>query len=109
MKWTRRIQEDVGVPDRNKGHRCFNSGAVDIKSGGPGKVTASVNGSGVHSVEIRVDGDAIIAFCDCRHFVQGNFCEHIWGTLLAAESQGHLRRVASMWDPYLEHGLEFEM
>jgi superfamily II DNA or RNA helicase len=106
-RWTRRIQIDVEIPDRNKGHNHFRSGAVKIKSGGPGKVTASVNGSGEHFVEIKVDRDAVVAFCTCRSFGNGKFCEHIWGTLLSAESHGHLRRIASMWEPYLEHGLEY--
>jgi hypothetical protein len=106
MKWTRRIQIDVEISDRNRGHNHFSSGTVKIKSGGPGKVTASVNGSGEHVVEIKVDRDAVVAFCDCSRFGSGKFCEHIWGTLLAAESGGHLRRIASMWAPYLEHGLD---
>src|SRR5215831_14145758 len=106
MKWIPRIQIDVEIPDRKKGLNHFSSGAVKIKRGGPGKVTASVNGSGEHFVEIKVDRDAVVVFCDCRRFGNGKFCEHIWGTLLAAESGGHLGRIASMWDPYLEHGLE---
>jgi superfamily II DNA or RNA helicase len=106
MKWIRRIQIYVEIPDRNRGHNHFNSGAVKIKSGGPGKVTASVNGAGEHTVEIKLNSDAVVPFCTCRRFASGKFCDHIWGTLLAAESAGHLSRIASMWDPYLEHPSE---
>src|SRR5262249_28892343 len=106
MKWSRRIQIDFQIPDRNKGHKLFNSGAVKIKSGGPGKVTASVNGPDNNIVEIKLNSDAVVAFCNCRRFGDGEFCGHIWGTLLAAESEGHLRRIASMWAPYLVHPLE---
>jgi superfamily II DNA or RNA helicase len=109
MKWIRRIQTDVEIPDRNKGQKCFDSGAVKLKSGGPGKVTASVNGKGEHPVEIKVDGDAVVAYCDCDRFMDGKFCEHIWATLVAAQSKGDLRRIASMWDPYLEHGLDHDV
>ena len=109
MKWIRRIQTDVEIPDRNKGQKCFDSGAVKLKSGGPGKVTASVNGKGEHPVEIKVDGDAVVAYCDCDRFMDGKFCQHIWATLVAAESKGDLRRIASMWDPYLEHGLDHDV
>src|SRR4051794_32964565 len=104
-KWTHRIEFEVNIVDRNKGRKCFNSGAVQIKSAGPDQVTASVKGTSLHIVDIRLDGDAVIGFCDCLRFANGNLCEHIWGTLLAAESEGHLRRIASRWAPFVEHGL----
>ncbi len=106
MNWTHRIQFELNVLERNKGRKYFNSGAVQIKSGGPDQVTASVKGGDLHIVDIQLDGDAVIAFCDCLRFANGKLCEHIWGTLLAAESQGHLRRIATRWAPFLEHGLD---
>ncbi|HEY2384064.1 MAG TPA: DEAD/DEAH box helicase [Terriglobia bacterium] len=108
MKWIRRIRGDIEPRARNLGEGCLQEGHVNVRSGTAGKVTAIVNGSGNHLVQIRLDGDAVISYCDCDPFMAGKFCEHIWATLLASEDRGHLGRIASMWDPYLEHGLEYE-
>ena len=109
MRWTQRLAADVYQGTRNHGSRYFKSGAVEIESGSSGKVKATVLGSSRYSIDIRLEGNEVVAFCDCPAFQGGNLCKHIWAVLLAAEAEGHLSRIASAWEPSLEHGLEYDL
>ena len=109
MRWTHRIAADVHAAIRNKGNHYFRSGAVDVVSGSSGAVKATVMDSARYTVEIRVEDNDVLAFCDCRAFQAGSLCRHIWAVLVAAESKGHLSRIAAAWNPTLEHGLDFEL
>lgn len=107
MKWIHRLQYAVDSKVRNKGARYYRDAAVRIESGNAGEVRATVQGSNLYLVEIRVDGEAITAFCECPHYMDdGQICKHIWAVLLAAQDANHLGRIASRWNPRLEHGLD---
>jgi superfamily II DNA or RNA helicase len=104
MKWIQRLKFDVDSKTQNKGAGYFRNGAVEIRSGNAEEVRALVHGTRDYTVEILVKGDPVLAFCECPHFMDGNTCKHIWAVLLAAEARGELRRIASQWDPHIEHG-----
>ena len=79
-----------------------------ISAGGADNVRASVAGSRDYKVHVRMNREEVIVECDCRYFQSEDFCKHIWATLLAAESNGYLTRIASAWDPFVKGAFEEE-
>src|SRR5437773_3099868 len=106
MRWVQRLQSDFSQTVRNKGHRYFQGGAVRITAGAADNVRASVLGSQEYKVRVRVDREEVVVECDCRYFQSEDLCKHIYATLLAAESDGYLTRIASAWDPIVKRAFD---
>jgi superfamily II DNA or RNA helicase len=81
---------------------------VRIIAGAVDNVHASVTGSRNYKVHIRLNRDEVVAECDCPFYQGKDLCKHIWATLLAAESDGYLTRVASAWDPFVSGTFDLE-
>ena len=95
-----------GVPSgvRSRGSRYYSSGNVHIQRGSATHVDAAVQGSLTYSVKIHIDDRKVVVICDCPYFDGEGTCKHVWATLLAAEADGYLHRVASMWSPFIVDG-----
>src|SRR5206468_166270 len=52
------------------------------------------------------DREEVVVECDCRYFQSEDLCKHIYATLLAAESDGYLTRIASAWDPIVKRAFD---
>ena len=98
-----RLSSRVPSAVRSRGSRYYSSGNVHIQRGSATHVEAVVQGSSKYSVQVHVDDRKVVVVCDCPFFDSEGICKHIWATLLAAESDGYLHRVASMWMPFLVH------
>jgi len=81
---------------------------VHIQSGSANHVDASVHGSMIYSIRIRIDNRKVVVSCDCPYFDLEGICKHIWATLLSAEESGYLYLIASMWMPVIVDGKETE-
>src|SRR4051794_3990538 len=106
MKWVTRLEHSVGAAARNKGEHYFRLHKVHIELGSQTEVDATVQGTIPYTVEIRVDANTVNSFCTCPYFQTGEICKHVWATLLAAEGEGHLGRIESMWEPVVDNGLD---
>jgi superfamily II DNA or RNA helicase len=104
MRWAHRLSSQVSSGVRSRGSRYYSSGNVHIQRGSATHVEAAVQGSIPYSVKVRIDDRKVVVMCDCPYFDTEGTCKHIWATLLAAEADGYLHRVASMWTPFIVAG-----
>lgn len=79
---------------RERGRSYLTNAAVKIVQTRNGFVEANVKGSITYRVELLCDEDALVASCTCPHYEEGNFCKHIWATILTAEQQGEFPDIA---------------
>jgi superfamily II DNA or RNA helicase len=85
------LAQDVHERTRTKGNRYFLGGAVRAIEGSDSHVSATVRGSQWYSVNLRRDGDAIVASCECPYFAdRDEVCKHVWAVVLAADASGFL-------------------
>src|SRR2546426_8518763 len=103
MSWTRKLEQFVPTGSLTKGRNHFRSGAVQIDDASEDRVEATVRGGGCYSVvlDLDIDEESLVASCTCPHYDGGNLCKHIWATVQAAESNGHLGKIAEVEDPSL--------
>ncbi|QDT01613.1 DEAD/DEAH box helicase [Adhaeretor mobilis] len=77
---------------KKKGQSYYNSGKVSLDDSTGVDVEATVRGSGRLRYEVDIDWsnprDNVFARCSCPHYEGGNFCKHIWATLLETDDQG---------------------
>src|SRR5215467_1343642 len=101
MQWLHRLRSMVPRGVQSRGSRYFTNRSVFIQESSPTEVHARVQGSQLYSVNIQLDHQSIVVDCDCPYFEGRGTCKHIWATLVAAESGGHLNHIATMWQPEL--------
>ena len=80
---------------REVGDDLFFDGAVTIPDSGRGQVkviAARVDDGDVYEVVIRRSGQNVALQCSCPGITPHEGCEHIWATLLEANSTPRLRR-----------------
>jgi superfamily II DNA or RNA helicase len=71
-----------------RGADYFSRGRVSIVHGSKRRIVATVRGSWRKRYEVeiywlaRTEGLRLYVRCTCPHFDDGNFCKHIWATLL---------------------------
>ena len=72
-----------------KGGQYFRDGKVSLVETDARYVGANVQGSRRPPYEVSLDwegfGRAVLVSCSCPHFDSGDFCKHIWATILAAD------------------------
>jgi superfamily II DNA or RNA helicase len=110
MSWTHALEQFVPTGSLSKGRNYFRSRAVEIGNASEDRVEATVKGGGWYSVVLylNVGKETVVASCTCPHYEDINLCKHIWATVLAAESEGYLRRIAEMSNPSIETEIEYE-
>ena len=110
MSWIHNLEDSIHPASIHKGQKYFRSGRVRLNKGSADHVEATVHGTDAYEVEIYLDVpmETVVAGCTCPYYDEFNICKHIWATLLAAESRGHLKEVAHMQSPSIETELEHE-
>jgi superfamily II DNA or RNA helicase len=96
---------------RNRGDAYFSGERVSNTRVEQESFVATVRGTGVYEVSLRVRGDRIVADCTCPFCVdQGQACKHIWATLRAADDVRAFRVPDNAWldvpggrNPYGQH------
>ena len=108
MRWLHRLKDSVSSQLRNSAGRY--ASRVRIEYGTNAECRAEVHADSPYSVDLYMDDNALVTYCNCATFSQRLLCSHIWAALMAAESAGHLSRIASTWGPFIrlesdeEHG-----
>ncbi|HEY3837462.1 MAG TPA: DEAD/DEAH box helicase [Bryobacteraceae bacterium] len=74
-----------------RGYQLFEDGNFDVVPDRDA-VTSSIAGFLV-SLELR--GTGLVAWCNCKEFLQSRECRHIWAVLLSAEQRGMLSAPAT--------------
>jgi superfamily II DNA or RNA helicase len=92
MSLAQNLKREFNSATRQKGQSYFQAGrVVDVKSNDYG-LTTLVQGSERNPYEVTLDWDegeeGVLAACDCPHYEGGDFCKHIWATILAADQHG---------------------
>src|SRR5262252_2343121 len=101
MSWVNRLSSRVPQAVRNRGKRYHDNYSVHIQRGSANRVEATVHGTLPYRVRIRIDDQKVVVDCNCPYYETEGICKHVWATLLAAEEDGYLSRIASMWNPIL--------
>src|SRR5215510_9805391 len=83
------LSSDFSSATRSRGSDYFQEGRVKISTGSDWDVFAQVRGSRTYKVDLSIEGDELIAHCDCPQFEKA-LCKHIWATLLTANEKGYL-------------------
>ena len=94
MRWLHRLKDTVSSQIRNSAARY--SGKIKVTCGTNTEFRGFINDGTQHVVSIYVAGNAVVVCCDCPAREKRVFCSHIWAGLAAAESGGHLSRIATM-------------
>ena len=85
---------------RTNGLSLAISGLLTLKEGSDRNVKARVAGDRPCEVEIRFVQDTVHATCTCTHFDEGNFCKHLYATLIVARHSDYLsglRYASEVW------------
>ena len=91
---------------RARGNKYYVQCAATIREGTAHRVTAVVRGSrNRYEVEIEWEGGDLSLYCECPYFGSDGPCEHLWATVLEAESRGLLSAVENIRDIH-EVGLD---
>ena len=106
MSWIHELEEFIPSGSLNKGRNYFRLGAVQIKTGSADRIEAYVQGGGRYAVAVYLDDETVVVRCTCAHYGDDNVCKHIWAAILAADSQGYLKDLAAIDQPFIE--TEFE-
>src|SRR5215471_595953 len=101
MLWVNRLSSRVPPGVRNRGKSYYDDGFVQIHRGSDNRVEAAVYGTVPYRVRIRINDQKVAVVCNCPYYETEGICKHVWATLLAAEEDGYLSRIASMWNPIL--------
>jgi superfamily II DNA or RNA helicase len=92
MSLIKRWRDQLSAATRNKGDSYFRQGRVKIVDSRAGQLEAKVSGSRSRPYRVALGWNdsepGVLAECTCPHYDEGNFCKHIWATLLAAEASG---------------------
>ncbi len=94
---------------REKGFQYYQSKCVDIESLTDSSLEAHVEGSRLYDVTLDWHTQTnktveLSVYCSCPHFEDGNFCKHLWATIIAADRDKRIDRFISpgakikMWD-----------
>ena len=90
---------------RERGASYYSRGCVNIVRGSDVELEATVLGSQNYQVKMQGQDGELVASCDCPYFEGGEFCKHLWATILAADAGDYLSLPASnrdlvlVWEP----------
>ena len=80
--------EEFSSKVKGRAARYFTNGQVSIESLSASYVEACVSNGYDHSYQVQVafdtNGRMRSADCECPHFADGNYCKHVWATILQA-------------------------
>ena len=90
MSLITQLSSDFSSAVRSRGADYFQEGRVKITDGSDWEVFARVRGSRVYRVDLSIEANELVVYCDCPHF-EREPCKHLWATILAVEGKGYLR------------------
>jgi hypothetical protein len=107
MMLTKCCRGQISSTTRSKGESYFRRGQVKVVAAGEDQFKAHVSGSQSRPYSVTLDwsggdGDVYVE-CSCPHYDEGNFCKHIWATLLAADESGATAPFTGRGDVSLRH------
>jgi len=112
MSLAERSKQVFSATTRSKGESYFHRGRVEVVSSGGGELVAYVAGSKSRPYEVVLDWSdprgGVIGACTCPHYDDGNFCKHLWATMLAADERGLTASLAGRGRLALVHQLDDE-
>ncbi|HTS64589.1 MAG TPA: SNF2-related protein [Candidatus Acidoferrales bacterium] len=112
MNLTRTLSQEFDASVRQRGLAYFARHLVRIRHGSESEVDARVAGSRDYDVSLRFEHGVLNMSCDCAYFDSSGPCKHLWATILAAETKGHLAPVVEARNFRVEYGAdltEFEL
>src|SRR5262249_10435565 len=95
MSLITQLSSDFSRAVRSRGSDYFQEGRVKITDGSDWDVLARVRGSRIYRVELSIEENDLVVYCDCPHF-EREPCKHLWATILAVEGKGYLRGDGSL-------------
>src|SRR5580700_11998239 len=95
MKLSTKLAGEFADPVRSRGYSYYLGRQVRIDSGSSTQAYASVQGSQDYQTSLELEDGILYAMCDCPFFESDGPCKHLWATILAAESHGHLAAAAA--------------
>jgi len=95
MKLSTKLAGEFADPVRSRGYSYYLGRQVRIDSGSSTQAYASVQGSQDYQTSLELEDGTLYAVCDCPYFESDGPCKHLWATILAAESRGHLSKAVS--------------
>ena len=84
------LSSDFSSAVRSRGSDYFQDGRVKIHTGSDWDVYAKVRGSRIYKVDLSIEENVLVVYCDCPDF-EREPCKHLWATILAVEGKGYLR------------------
>jgi superfamily II DNA or RNA helicase len=98
--WLPRIlQRQYAGRTYDKGLQYFARGSVHILYGDEQTVEADVQGTSHYAVRLDVTQRGLAVSCTCPWFRDtGSVCKHVWATIQAAHSRGHLSLIEDIAD-----------
>jgi superfamily II DNA or RNA helicase len=82
---------------QDKGRAYFYSGAVKLTNLADDYAEATVRGTDLYDVDLRLDGDRLHGTCSCPFFDQYvQPCKHLWATILKVDAQGAMPTAQAM-------------
>ena len=98
------LAKQVGSGVRDRGNQYFRNRRVRLETFTDSVVTATVRGSQIYDVELKLDGHELAVQCTCP-YATGNLdpCKHVWATILAADERhfgNHIEGPISLYMDY---------
>lgn len=79
-----------GARAKRSGDSLYQAGRLSFAKGDAGSFQAMIRQEAVASVEIKRQGDELHTRCTCLEWKSTAVCDHLWASLLEAESRGFL-------------------
>jgi hypothetical protein len=87
------IRDEFSFKTRRAGEQYYKDGSVQLIDCRVGSVRSRVSGTHLYDVRINWEAESCACECNCPFFRdRGEYCKHIWATLLAADADGKLPR-----------------
>ena len=106
MKLSELLAPDIPPQVRHRGQDYFQLQRVQQIQGGPGYISAKVQGTSIYDVEVDATTRGFDYDCTCPTGAEGEICKHVWATLLAGEAMGLIggrQQATSDWQRRLDH------
>jgi hypothetical protein len=95
MNLSKKVAHEFEASVRSRGVDYYLRRQVHLDAGSGTQAYAHVKGSRQYQTSLEWDNGTLYAMCDCPYFESDGPCKHLWATILAAESSGHLAETAA--------------
>src|ERR1700722_19119400 len=95
MNLSKKLADEFEPSVRSRGVDYYLRRQVHLDGGSNTQAYAHVKGTRQYQTSLEWEDGTLYAICDCPFFDSDGPCKHLWATILAAESHGHLADAAS--------------